>query len=239
MSWAIDIIEVGVIPGLPLTIYLPDAGPAERLDVPCYCYLLTGGGPPILIDTGPDRLASEQSGFTIRGDARQAIAAALSRRGLSFPDIHLVVQSHLHYDHMQNSLIFPAAQVLVQRGEVEWACSKYRGPFYVGIPQFIEALGARLTMLEGEIEVVPGITLVPNGGHSPGHQSVLVETDEGIICLCVDIIPMAANTTIVPPSLDEAATRAFMQRVRDEGWEAIPGHDPLLRQDARYVSLEP
>lgn len=240
MTWTIDIVEVGIIPDLPMSIYLPDAGSAERLDVPCYCYLLTTAGRrPILVDTGPDRDASARSGFTIRGDARPAIVAALARRDLLLVDVHTVAQSHLHYDHMQNGHLFPRASVLVQRSELEWACSESPGPFYVGIAGMLESIGDRLQVLDGKYEVAPGVTLLPNGGHSPGHQSALVETAEGPVCLCIDIIPMAANVAIVPPSIDEAATCAFMQRVKQEGWEILPGHDPILRGDKRYVPPPP
>jgi N-acyl homoserine lactone hydrolase len=35
--------------------------------------------------------------------------------------------------------------------------------------------------------VLPGVRLVPTPGHTAGHQSVLVETDEGLVVLGGDV----------------------------------------------------
>src|SRR5579884_1085485 len=80
MTWTVDIVEVGRIPDLPLNLYLPDAQPEARLDVPCYCYLLTGPEGCVLVDTGPDRVASAQAGLVIEGDPSSSLIRALRYR---------------------------------------------------------------------------------------------------------------------------------------------------------------
>jgi glyoxylase-like metal-dependent hydrolase (beta-lactamase superfamily II) len=118
----------------------------------------------------------------------------------------------------------------VQRNEVGWARSGGADGFYLGIEEWLKSVGDRVVLLEGEEEVRPGITAMPNGGHTPGHQSVLVHTEDGPVCLCGDIVPMSGNRETPPPACyDPAATRAFLELARRAGWEMLPGHDPALR----------
>jgi N-acyl homoserine lactone hydrolase len=70
----------------------------------------------------------------------------------------------------------------VQRREREAA----RAEDYT-ISEWVEFEGATYVELEGEHEVLPGIRVVPTPGHSPGHQSVLVETDDGLAVVAGDV----------------------------------------------------
>lgn len=237
MPWTLDIIEVCVIPRLPLMSYLPDAAPDETLDVPCYSYLLTRPGETVVIDSGADPAISASAGFSIDGDARAALLEALRRRGLAPRDVRTVVHTHLHYDHMQNDGLFPHARVVVRQRELDWAQSAGRDRFYVGIDEFLDEVRDRLEVVEGEREVADGLMLLPNGGHTPGHQSLLAETADGPICLCADIIPMAANTEFPAPSRNPAETAEFMRRVAASDWELLPGHDPSLRRHRLYAGM--
>lgn len=234
-GWTVDIIEVGLIPRLPLNIYLPDAPEESVLDVPCFCYLLSQADKHVLIDTGPDLRAAAGAGFVVEGDARTALQSMLSRRRLGVDAIDAIIHTHLHYDHMQNDHLFPGARVLVQAREVEWSMSDKADRFYIQTRVWQERVKDRLSLISGESELFPGIMVLPNGGHTPGHQSVLVETAEGTICLCGDIVPMTANTNIVPVCMDAAATREFQDRARRSDWELVPGHDPVLRDHRYYV----
>ncbi len=234
-EWTVDIIEVGVIPDLPLNLYIPDAPDESRLDVPCYCYLLSRDGHAVLVDSGPSPVQATKAHLLIRGDPVGSLLAALDYRKLATDAVGRIVHSHLHYDHMQNDDMFPLAAVLVQRREVEWANSPNGDRFYLDIGHWLEAERGRLTEIGGEEEVVSGVTVLPNGGHTPGHQSVLVETKDGPVCLCADIIPMMANTEMVPPAChDVNETREFQARSRRAGWEMVPGHDPILRSHRWY-----
>ncbi len=231
MGWRISIVEVGAIPELPVSIYFPDAPPGAVMEVPCYCFLLRTQGAALLIDTGADPWLAAQVGFTIVGGGRPAIEAALAQEKMSMDEITYVVHTHLHYDHIENDLLFPAARFFVQRRERTWSASGGGGPFYAGVEEILARLGDRLVEVDGEVELIPGITLVPNGGHTPGHQSVLVDTDDSTVCICGDIVPMRANLDFICSATpDSLATRQFLNRARREGWEMLPGHDPALRR---------
>jgi glyoxylase-like metal-dependent hydrolase (beta-lactamase superfamily II) len=236
MSWSIGILEVGVIPGVPLNVYLPDAPPDALIDPPCYCYLATDGHRTILIDSGPDRTASGAAGLRILGDTGAMLTAGLRAWGVTARDVAMIVHTHLHHDHMQNDLVFPEATVVVQRAELAWATGPDSGPFYCGVAELASALGDRLRLLDGEAEILPGVSALPNGGHTPGHQSVLLETTAGPTCICGDIVSLHANIekigSVCP---DVPATQAFLARAREAAWAMLPSHDPELRSHRWYV----
>lgn len=229
MTWSLDIVDVGTIPGLPLAQFLPDAPADETIDVPCFAYLLTSPGRTVLVDTGPDVEAARRAGFRTTGDAVGALRAALDARGRRSGDVDTVVHTHLHYDHAQNHTEFPAATVLVQERELRWACAGGDG-FVLDPEELVASLGARLQPVRGEASPAPGLRLHLTGGHTPGHQVLVVETEAGEVCIAADVLPLAANrTTIAPTCADGAAVERFLAAAADARWLLLPGHDPDVR----------
>jgi glyoxylase-like metal-dependent hydrolase (beta-lactamase superfamily II) len=245
-AWCIDVVDVATIPQLPLSGFLPAAGLAEAglagpggdalIDVPCFTFLLTGDGGTVLVDTGPDPVRAARAGFCARGQPGRAMLDALARRGRAADDVDLIVHTHLHYDHMQNDDIFPRAVAVVQEREARWAAGPDADEFCVSIADFMSERADRLRLLDGEHQVLPGIRLLPTGGHTPGHQAVLVRTSAdkaGLTCIAGDLVPLLANLRHVQPSCrDPAAVQAFLARARCESWRVIPSHDPQLRAAA-------
>jgi len=70
----------------------------------------------------------------------------------------------------------------VQRAEREAA----RADGYT-IPEWVEFEGAMYVEHDGEAQILPGIRLLPTPGHAPGHQSVLVDTEDGLVVLAGDV----------------------------------------------------
>jgi N-acyl homoserine lactone hydrolase len=97
-------------------------------------------------------------------------------------DVSLVINTHLHFDHCGGNRLFAGVPIYVQRAEREAA----REPDYT-IPEWVEFPGASYVELEGEAEVAPGVRVLPTPGHTPGHQSVLVETDDGLVVAAGDV----------------------------------------------------
>jgi glyoxylase-like metal-dependent hydrolase (beta-lactamase superfamily II) len=85
-----------------------------------------------------------------------------------------VVNTHLHFDHCGENNLFPNVPVYVQAAEYEAA----RGPAYT-IPEWVDFPGATYERVDGETELLPGVHLLPTPGHTPGHQSVVIEGAEG------------------------------------------------------------
>jgi len=124
---------------------------------------------------------------------------ALEAAGITPTDVLGVANCHLHADHAGGNLHFPEVPIYVQRAELEAADTPdYTYPAYTH--QFPEA---RLEVIDGERQVLPGLRLVPTPGHTKGHQSLLVDTDIGTVMLA----GQASNTTW------EFSAAAFAERL--------------------------
>jgi glyoxylase-like metal-dependent hydrolase (beta-lactamase superfamily II) len=262
VTWDVRIIEVGTLPGSSLSAFVTGAADDALIDLPCYCWLLRAGSASVLIDTGPDSRASEGVGYAVAGDTETALLGGLKACGVSPSAIGAIVHTHLHQDHAQNDGLFPNASVIVQRSELllarraDAACrelspadreaiaagpysdSQDSGIWYIGTAELERRTGERLRVVEGEVEVLDGVTVVPNGGHTAGHQSVLVATDEGTACIAGDIVSLVVNRDVIGPiTPDVRATGRFLRRLHASDWELVPSHDPVMRGHRWYVSL--
>jgi N-acyl homoserine lactone hydrolase len=109
---------------------------------------------------------------------RTPIVEALATIGVQPAAIDLVINCHLHADHAGGNVVFRGTRILVQPAELAAA----RGPDYT-VEEDVDLDGGRYEEREGEHEPLPGIRVIPTPGHSPGHQSVSVETDAGRLLL--------------------------------------------------------
>jgi N-acyl homoserine lactone hydrolase len=139
---------------------------------PGYLHAIEHPGGRILVDTGmidstPE--LDEQWGPTIYPER-------IPR------EVALVINTHLHFDHCGGNRLFPGIPIYVQRREREAA----REPDYT-IPEWVDFDGATYVELEGEAEIAPGVRVLPTPGHTPGHQSVLVETADGLVVVAGDV----------------------------------------------------
>ena len=126
----------------------------------------------ILVDTGMiDSTPEIDEAYSPRFDA-----SAIPR------DVALVINTHLHFDHCGGNRLFAGTPLHVQRIERLDA----RGPDYT-IPEWAEFEGATYVEHDGEAEILPGVRVLPTPGHTRGHQSVLVETDEGVVVVGGDV----------------------------------------------------
>ncbi len=144
---------------------------------------------------------------------RQVLAAA----GIAPADVETVVLTHLHEDHAgwssgeDGKPFFPAARYVVQRAEV--ASLDRADPVWDWTVAPLRATG-QLHEVDGPYRLAPGLTLLPTPGHTPGHQSVLVEQGPGArdVLVTGDVLVHAVQlgNPAVPYSheRDRAAARA-------------------------------
>ena len=98
----------------------------------------------------------------------------LRARGIGPDDVVALANSHLHFDHCGQNKAFPGRPIHVQAIEYDAAQAiDYTIPGWVAFP------GARYERHAGEVEVFPGVRLVPTPGHTPGHQSLLIDAADG------------------------------------------------------------
>jgi glyoxylase-like metal-dependent hydrolase (beta-lactamase superfamily II) len=132
----------------------------------------------------------------------------------------------------------PEAIYHIQRKQWEAALEpndKDRASFFEENYLPLEKAG-KLDLLEGDAELYPGISVIETRGHTPGHQVLLVETDEGNLLYCGDLIPLASHINLpyimsydhFPLSTLEEKKR-ILGRAADEGWVLFFEHDPLIK----------
>jgi N-acyl homoserine lactone hydrolase len=97
--------------------------------------------------------------------------------------VALVINTHLHFDHCGGNRLFPGVPIHVQR--VELGDARREEDYTVS--EWIDFLGATYIEHDGEAEVLPGVRLLPTPGHTRGHQSVVVTTDDGPVVLGGDV----------------------------------------------------
>jgi N-acyl homoserine lactone hydrolase len=131
----------------------------------------------ILVDTGFARDLWPEDVAEL-GVWQRDVVHVLGEQNIAPSDIDLVIDCHLHADHAGGNRDFPGIPIHVQPAEVEAA----REPDYtVAAAVDLDGLDYRLTA--GEHEPLPGVRVIPTPGHTPGHQSVAVDTAEGLVVL--------------------------------------------------------
>ena len=96
----------------------------------------------------------------------------LSKRHFDLAGIDIVVNTHLHFDHCGGNHLFAGRPIYVQRRELDDA----RSEDDYTIREWVEAPGVRYVPVDGELELLPGLRLVPAPGHTRGMQVVAVAT---------------------------------------------------------------
>jgi N-acyl homoserine lactone hydrolase len=119
-------------------------------------------------------------------------------------DVSAVINTHLHFDHCGGNRLFPGTPIYVQRSERAAA----REPGYT-VPEWVEFDGAEYVELDGAGEILPGIRVVPTPGHTAGHQSVLVDTEDGLVVVAGDV----AYTWKEFDAVGEAITKLGPRRI--------------------------
>ena len=194
----------------------PGAKPGESLDLSNSCFLVRAGGRWLLWDTGyPDALAASTGGERsadglFERHRPKTLVAQLAEIGLKPSDVGLVAVSHTHPDHVGDVDLFPAATVLIQRPEYDWAFAQRVPPFSAGHP---------VRKLDGDLDVFGdgSVVLLSTPGHTPGHQSLLVRLPRtGPIVLSGDVVHTAANwegRRVPARNVDAAQSKASMDRI--------------------------
>ena len=165
-----------VVPIHLADVTYPEEHPLAGQTGPVLAFAIRLGDGVVLVDTGLVRgntLVDE----AYRPRARE-IREALREANIGPDDVRLVVNTHLHFDHAGQNRAFPGVPIVVQ--DAEWGHAWEEGS---PASEWIDFEGARYVRVSGDREVAPGVRVLATPGHTPGHQSVAVETDDGIVLL--------------------------------------------------------
>jgi glyoxylase-like metal-dependent hydrolase (beta-lactamase superfamily II) len=241
-----------------------EADGLNRIPLTLTCLLIRTGNKNILVDTGLGSKEDEKFHRMFAVERPQTVLNSLKQLGLGPDDIDIVVNTHLHFDHAggntardsQGRLIptFPRARYFIQRGEFEDATqanertkASYRSDNFLPL-----ADRKSWELLEGDTEIVPGVTAVVTGGHTRSHQAVKVESAGRVAYFLGDLIPTSSHLPlpyIMGYDLFPAATleskRAVLNQASEAGWLLLFEHDPAIQAghvrkegDGRYRLME-
>ena len=139
---------------------------AVRERMPVYVHVIDHPDARVLVDTGMTQLHPAVA------DMDPRLTPLSAQTNFDMAGIDIVVNTHLHFDHCGGNHLFAGRPTYVQRRELDDARSK---DDYT-IREWVEAPGVQYVPVDGELEVLPGVRLIPAPGHTPGSQVVVVET---------------------------------------------------------------
>lgn len=206
------------------------------------CLLVETPAGRVLVETGIGERVDEKT-RAMRVYEGPAIVPALVTAGFTPDSVDVVAMSHLHFDHAggllraDGSRAFPRATIVAQRAE--WEVALGHNPRLVASyvqPELalVRDWGAE-GWAEGEREVLPGVSVVPTGGHSTGHQAIVVRGGGAggrTLAFFGDLMmrPWAANPRWVTAfddfPLDSVARKAdLFAQAADEDWIVVLSHE--------------
>jgi N-acyl homoserine lactone hydrolase len=235
---------------LPKSVCTRDLGERIVMSLPMSAYLVDTADGLVLLDTGLAarnvRDAALRERYFGASDypppvvlPHHELGVQLEAIGVRPADITHVVISHLHADHAGNLRDFSHARISVQRKEFEHAFGGDTGPAYFTTDYDLPGLDWR--QVDGDWQIAPGLRGLLTPGHTPGHQSFVVDLPtEGRLVLTADAGDLLENfeREILPGgSVDDAAALASLRRLNDEAGAGrlVIGHDPDMIRTLRLA----
>jgi glyoxylase-like metal-dependent hydrolase (beta-lactamase superfamily II) len=216
--------------------------PEHRLLQALNCLLIETPAGRVLVETGIGERVDDKT-RTMRAYDGPAIVPALETAGFLPQTVDVVAMTHLHFDHAGGLLrsdgarAFPNARIVAQRAE--WDIALGDNPRLVASyvqPELrlVRAWGTE-GWADGEQELLPGVSVVPTGGHSAGHQAILVRGTGGTgrtLAFLGDLFmrPWGANPRWVTAfddfPLDSVVRKVeLFRRAVDEDWLIVLSHE--------------
>ena len=206
--------------------------------------LVRTGESNILVDTGCGEALSPKLAEIHNFRGRYLLRESLQKLGLDFSDIDIVILTHLHFDHAGGMTLehegetvpaFPNARYVVQKKEYEeWLFTneRTRGGYRAVFCDAVHQAG-QLELLEGEAEIVSGVKCLPTPGHTEGHQSVIVNADDGqSLVFLGDVAPTRYNIPLpwttsndVLPLVQLETKRNLWKKAVDSNWSLVFPHE--------------
>jgi glyoxylase-like metal-dependent hydrolase (beta-lactamase superfamily II) len=241
---------------IPKPLWERVAPPDERNRIPLAtnCALLRVAGKTALIDTGLGTKLDARERDIFGMDDGPTILDSLTAAGVAPDEIDMVIYTHLHLDHAGGGTVgalsgggassappfrpvFPRARYVVQRGEWEDALANRSTMKVTYRPENLLPLqeAGLLELVEGNVELLPGVRTLVTGGHTRFHQAITLESAGRRAIYCGDIVPTTRHLRApynMAYDLDPYQTMrqktALLERACDEGWLVLWDHDPAL-----------
>jgi len=218
----------------------------NRVEAGFNCFVVETDEHRILIDTGGGLRNDERARERMKMPNPPDLREVLTGHGFDPESIDIVINTHLHWDHCSGNTfdagdcvlpMLPKARYVTQRGELEHAREQhprdavsYRAPNYEPLLE-----SGQMKLLDGDVEVAPGVEVRVAPGHNRDMMIVLVRSGGETWCNLSDLAPFAGHVTptwvaafdLFP--METIATKMdVLKRAADEGWRCSFGHDPKV-----------
>jgi len=240
-------LDGGAMFGVVPKVLWEKAKPADELNrvtMDMSCLLIRDrGGHVVVVETGAGPKLTDKQKRNFGIDTPPALLDELSRRGVRPDDVTLVVNTHLHFDHAGGNTFrdgdgvvatFPRAAYAIQRDEWHDAAAaneRTRGSYLADDFAPLEAAG-RLELVDGAVELLPGLWVERVTGHTRGTQTVRIEIDGRTLYFSSDFMPDRHHLPLpwIPafdlfPLDTLEAKRTILPRAADERWVVAFTHD--------------
>jgi N-acyl homoserine lactone hydrolase len=191
---------------------------------PCLGYLIDHPAGVLLFDTGIGSHPDVDAHYRPR---RRPLAAALARSGCRLSEVSMVANCHLHFDHCGGNPQLSGLPVFTQA--IELAAAR-RVEDYT-LPALIDGPGVRYEELSGEAEILPGLLVLPTPGHTDGHQSLVVRSEDGTVV----VVAGQSHDTASAYGADVLARQARLEGVPEPLPRFAEWIDRLQRMDPATV----
>jgi glyoxylase-like metal-dependent hydrolase (beta-lactamase superfamily II) len=236
----------GVVPK-PMWEKKAAADERNRILLSMNCLLIRAAGKNILVETGAgDKWdAKRRDIYAIDGAPR--LLDQLAAHGVKPEQVDFVINTHLHFDHCgwntrmvdgKARPTFPNARYVVQQRDFEHAkrpTERDRASYILDNYLPVEAAG-QWWLLEGEREIVPGVSVFPAPGHTPAMQCVRLEGGGKTAIFLADLVPTTAHLPLawimgfdLFPLTTLENKKKWLPQIARHGWLALFAHDSIVR----------
>jgi glyoxylase-like metal-dependent hydrolase (beta-lactamase superfamily II) len=230
--------------------------------IPITVFVIRLGGKLVLCDAGGGDQVQAYNRRSRYTSGR--MMANMRAAGIDPAQIETILISHFHPDHIfgllekdTNAPVFPHAEIIVPAAEYKWWTDQ---SLICRIPRARRPLARRIQAaiprwknvlpVEGEDEVVPGISFVSAPGHTPGHTAFHVSSGKDQLMISSDAAYVPALCAAHPGwhgvfdqdrALAEASRRKLLDRVVADGMMICGSHFPwpglgrIARDGAGYA----
>ncbi len=226
-----------------------ELSPTNMLNQALNCLLIDTRAGRVLVETGIGERMDEHHRAQ-RGVTGKPILPSLLDAGVEPGSIDIVAVSHLHFDHAGGLLTsdaqraFPRARVVAQADEWKFALDdnpRLQASYEQADLRLVEPWAAAQAA-SGDEEVLPGVSVVRTGGHSGGHQAIVVRGPNETVGFFGDLCmrPWSAHPRWVPsfddfPLTSVEVKATLFKQAAEEGWTVVLSHEPR-RPVGRFIA---